>query len=76
MSDGLRRRLRRTLFAAIGVLYLLSIPWYRSADAAPETWLGLPSWVTVALLCYVAAAFCNAAAWLLTDVPDAGETTR
>jgi hypothetical protein len=31
---------------------------------------GLPDWVAVALGCYLAAAFCNALAWLLTDVPD------
>ncbi len=35
--------------------------------------LGLPDWVAVAVLCYVAAAVLNAAAWLLTDVPDASD---
>ena len=32
---------------------------------------GLPDWVAVALACYVAAAFLNAGAWLLTDLRDA-----
>lgn len=68
-----RRRLRRALLALVGVLYALSIPWYRAAGDDPVLWLGLPGWVAVALLCYVGAAFANAAAWLLTDVPDAPE---
>ena len=55
----------------MGLLYLLSIPWYRSAGAETGSWLGLPTWVAVALLCNVVAAVANAAAWLLTDVPDA-----
>jgi hypothetical protein len=55
------------------VLYLISIPWYRTGGAEPGLLLGLPSWVTVAVLCYVGAAIVNAAAWLLTDVPDAPE---
>ena len=61
-------------------LYVLSIPWYRSAGAEAELWLGLPDWVAVALLCYVGAALLNSLAWLLTDVrdppasrPEAGE---
>jgi hypothetical protein len=65
------RGLRRLLLAAIGLLYVASIPWYRDADAEPALWLGLPDWVTVALLCYGAVAVLNAVAWLLTDVPDA-----
>lgn len=54
----------------MAVLYVASVPWYRSAGEEPGSLLGLPGWVAVALLCYVAAAFANAAAWLLTDVPD------
>ena len=58
------------MLLAIGLLYLFSIPWYRTGGADSGIWLGLPSWVAVALLCYAAAAVANAAAWLLTDVPD------
>jgi hypothetical protein len=61
---------RRLLFAAIALLYLISIPWYRNSGETPELWLGLPDWVTVAILCYVGVALLNSAAWLLTDVPD------
>ena len=64
------RRLRTALLLAIGVLYVVSIPWYRTPGDAPELWLGLPGWVTVALGCYGAAALLNAAAWLLTRVED------
>jgi hypothetical protein len=62
---------RRGLLVAIGVLYVLSVPWYRDTDAGLSLWLGLPDWATVAILCYAAAAFLNAGAWLLTDVDDA-----
>ena len=62
-------RARRWLLAAIGVLYAISIPWYRG-DAEPGRWLGLPDWVAVSLLCYAAVALLNSAAWLLTDIPD------
>ena len=62
---------RRLLLATIGLLYVVSIPWYREAGAAPGTWLGLPDWVAVALGCYVLAAILNAIAWLRTEVPDA-----
>ena len=65
-----RESLRRALLGVIALLYIASIPWYRAPDAAPALWLGLPDWVAVAVLCYVAAAVCNAVAWLLTDVPD------
>ena len=57
----------------IGVLYLVSIPWYRTGGAESGLLLGLPSWVAVAILCYVAVAILNAAAWLLTELPDAPE---
>ncbi len=62
--------LRRVLLALIGVLYVVSIPWYRQAESEPRLWLGLPDWVTVALGCYLLAAILNAVAWLVTDVPD------
>lgn len=66
----MRRRLRHLLLLGIGLLYLLSIPWYRQAEATPAVWLGLPDWVAVAVLCYVGVAALNTVAWLLTDVPD------
>ena len=65
-----RRRVRAALLAAIGGLYLLSVPWYRESGSLPERWLGLPDWVAVAVLCYVAIALLNAVAWSLTVVPD------
>ena len=64
------RRFRLLLIALIGVLYVISIPWYREAGEPPAIWLGLPDWVAVALGCYIAAAVLNAVAWLLTDIPD------
>ena len=67
----LASRLRRGLLLAIVLLYILSIPWYRTPGAAPSLLFGLPDWVTVALGCYVAVALLNSIAWLLTDVPDA-----
>jgi hypothetical protein len=69
--------LRRWLLVAIVVLYGVSIPWYREGGSAAETWLGLPDWVAVAVVCYVAIAVLNAIAWLGTDVrddePESGE---
>jgi hypothetical protein len=65
-----RQSLRRALLVGVGLLYLLSIPWYRSPDAQPQLWLGLPDWVAVALCCYLAAAVLNAWAWLLTEIDD------
>ena len=59
---------------SIGLFYAASIPWYRSEGVDSGLFLGLPTWVAVALLCYVAAALANAGAWLLTDVPDAVES--
>jgi hypothetical protein len=61
---------RPLLLAAIALLYVFSIPWYRGQEAAANGLLGLPGWVGVALACYVAAAVLCAWAWLLTDVHD------
>jgi len=61
---------RRLLLAAVVLLYVISIPWYRRAGDAPEYVLGMPGWVAVAVGCYAAAAVLNAVAWLLTDIPD------
>ena len=66
-------RIRLVLLAAIGVLYVLSVPWYRESGAAPEIWLGLPDWVMVAIACYAAAAVLNAVAWRLTAIHDEEE---
>ena len=68
----MRRGIRRALLVLIALLYALSSPWYREGGAEAELWLGLPDWVVVALACYVAAAFLNAAAWLLTEIPESG----
>lgn len=65
-----KRRLRSVLLVAVGLCFAASIPWYRRGGEESEIWLGLPDWVSVALLCYVAAAILNSAAWLLTEVPD------
>ncbi len=65
------RGVRRGLLMGIGLLYVVSIPWYRQAGSEPRLWLGLPDWVAVALACYVGVAVLNAVAWLVTDVPDA-----
>ena len=73
MSSQLRRNLRRLLLVVVAVLYAVSIPWYRETSDYDVFWLGLPDWVGVALLCYIAAAVCNACAWLLTDVRDEPE---
>jgi hypothetical protein len=70
-DDGTRHRfLRRCLLAMIGLLYLISVPWYRATDAPLQIVFGLPDWVAVAIGCYVAVAVLNAIAWLLTTIPD------
>jgi len=56
--------------AVIGVLFAVSIPWYRRGGEEAELWLGLPDWVSLAILCYVGIAALNSVAWLLTDIPD------
>ena len=73
MSRELRRRLRLALLALIVLLYVFSVPWYREAGSTPALWLGLPDWVTVALVCYVCVAILNSAAWLLTELRDPDE---
>jgi hypothetical protein len=69
-SVGRRRRLRRTLLAAIPLLYAFSIPWYRGAESELRLWWGFPDWVAAALACYVAIAVLNYAAWQLTEIPE------
>jgi len=69
----MRQGIRRALLVLTVVLYVLSVPWYRSEGATPELWLGLPDWVAVALLCYLGAAILNALAWLLTEIPETAD---
>jgi hypothetical protein len=64
------RRVRLVLIAIVVLLYVVSVPWYREAGAAPAIWFGLPDWVAVALACYLAAAVLNAISWLITDLPE------
>ncbi len=66
----LRRSLRRACLLAIAILYIISVPWYRPDGLPLELWFGLPDWVAVALLCYVAVAFLNGLAWWLAEIPD------
>jgi hypothetical protein len=66
-----RRGLRRLLLGLIGLLYVVSIPWYRETGAESAIVLGLPDWVATALACYVGVAILNAFAWLLTEIEDA-----
>ena len=74
MTRGtIRSRARTLLLVVIALLYVVSIPWYREAGSIPQIWWGLPDWVTVAVLCYLAVAVCNAGAWLLTDMPEEGD---
>jgi len=65
-----RASVRRWLLVAIGLLYALSIPWYRRGGEAPDLVFGVPDWVAVATACYVAVAVLNALAWQLTDIPE------
>lgn len=71
MSRYQRRAMHVVCMFLIVLLYVVSVPWYREADAPLRIWLGLPDWVAVALLCYVGVAIVNAVAWVVTDVPDA-----
>ena len=68
-----KRRVRAGLLGTIAILYVVSIPWYRSAGEVPSLVWGLPDWVVVALGCYVAVAVLNAIAWLMTEIPERGE---
>lgn len=70
LNPGMRRLARSGILLAIGVLFIVSVPWYRETGAPVEIIWGLPDWVAVALACYVGVAFLNAAAWLLADSPD------
>ena len=70
MTSRVRRRLRAGLLLSIVLLFGLSIPWYREGGSEVGLLCGLPSWVAVAIGCYVLAACANALAWWLTDVSD------
>ncbi|MDG2049995.1 MAG: hypothetical protein P8M78_07515 [Myxococcota bacterium] len=65
-----RRRRRRYLLLAIGLLYLVSVPWYRTSEGGLRLLWGLPDWVAVSVACYALVAILNAFAWRLTDVDD------
>lgn len=73
ISRGMAQRIRAVLLAAIGVLYVISIPWYREAGEAPSIIGGFPDWAAFAIICYVGVAILNCAAWLLTEFPDEPE---
>ncbi len=68
-----KRRVRTGLLVAIAALYVVSIPWYRTAGEVPSLVWGLPDWVAVALGCYAAVAVLNAIAWLMAEIPERGE---
>ena len=63
LKSRLARRLRKALLCAIALLFAASIPWYRG-DAPVGRLLGLPDWVAVAIVSYVAVAILTALAWL------------
>ena len=69
-SVTIRRRLRALLLILIGLLLVVSVPWYRPTGAAFTLVWGLPDWVAVALGCYAAVAVLNSAAWLLSEIED------
>ncbi len=69
-SPSNRPRLRRICLGLIGMLYVFSVPWYREATEPLTLRLGMPDWVAVAVVCYVAVAILNAVAWILTEIPD------
>jgi len=66
----MKGRVRCALLLAIGVLYVISIPWYRPSGEPASLLFGFPDWVVVAVGCYAAAALLNAAAWLLSEIPE------
>ena len=65
-----KRNLRGFLLFCIGILFVVSIPWYRSSVGSVELIWGLPDWVAVALGCYVGVAVLNSLAWLLSEFED------
>ena len=70
IDSRMKRRIRVGCMILIGLLYVASVPWYRQADAPLRLWFGLPDWVAVALVCYVAVAVVNAVAWTVSEVSD------
>ncbi|MFP6655370.1 MAG: hypothetical protein VCB25_07060 [Myxococcota bacterium] len=69
-SNVRRRRLYFGCLIGIAVLYVLSVPWYRDLDQPLVLWLGMPDWVTLALLCYVGVAILNSLAWSIVELSD------
>lgn len=72
----MRARIRSGLLLAIGVLFVLSVPWYRETGAPVGVVWGLPDWVAVALCCYIGVAILNGVAWWMTDMPDDSQVGR
>jgi len=75
-STRFKQRLRSILLVGVALCFAASIPWYRRGGEESDVWLGLPDWVSVALLCYVAVAVLNSAAWLLTEIPEGIDDER
>jgi len=65
-----KSRLRTGFLVCIGILYCISVPWYRSDSQELELFLGLPDWVAVAVICYGLVAILNSLAWVQTSVED------
>ena len=68
--------LRPVLLAVIGLLYAISIPWYRGDDQELRLLLGLPDWVAVAILCYAMVAVLNSVVWMRTPIEDDAPLSR
>ncbi|HIF98068.1 MAG TPA: hypothetical protein EYQ54_13765 [Myxococcales bacterium] len=69
-ARGRDTRLRTGLLVCIGILYCLSVPWYRSDSQELSLFLGLPDWVAVAVICYGLVAVLNSLAWMQTPIDD------
>jgi hypothetical protein len=63
-------RLRTGFLVCIGILYCVSVPWYRDDSQELKLFLGLPDWVAVAVICYGLVAILNSLAWVKTSVED------
>lgn len=68
-----RRRFRLALLGVVFLLFVFSVPWYRSDPGELRLILGLPDWVAVAVGCYALAACLNSVAWLWTEIDDEAE---
>ena len=70
----LEPRSRPWIWAVYVFLFAASVPWYLTPGSPARLWLGLPHWVVISLLAYLAVAvftaFVVARYW---SVPPAGE---